>query len=97
MEEREERAGVKRAVKLHQFAYQEDRPENIDPQASLSSNSHTNQPVSMRCEQVHSLYVLVSMSSRGIGCPDAPQAEFKIGSNCLFLKWPVNQGTFSSK
>jgi len=86
MEEKEERAGVKRAVKPHQFAYQEDRPENIDPQASLTSNSHTNQPVSMRCEQVHSLYVLqngVSMSSRGIGCPDAPQAEFKIGSNCL--------------
>lgn len=75
----------------------------MNPQASLTRNSHTNLPVSMRCEQVHSLYVLLSggsVSSNGFGSTDAPQAEFEIASiNCLLLKLPgcVEQGKFSSK
>lgn len=45
-------------------------------------NSHTNLPVTMRCEQVHSLYV--SLSSSGFGSTDVPQGEFKIAPfNCL--------------
>lgn len=63
-------------------------------------NSHTNLPVSMRCEQVHSLYVLhsgISVSSSGFGGTDAPQAGFEMAPiNRLLLKLPgfLNQGKF---
>ena len=46
----------------------------------------------MRCEQVHSLYVLhsgASVSLSGFASTDEPQAEFEIAPiNCLLLKLP---------
>lgn len=81
MEEWEERAGVKRAVKTAPVGLS-GRPARgfFLVSRRFNRNSHTDLPVTLRCEQVHSLYVLP-----GGGSP-CPQEFGTAPINCLLLK-----------